>query len=200
MNIFSQLFNFIFKVIMILTKSANYIASLFNLFLPSPSELYIHIIVEYFHICTSQETYLNMSSMQQRAKLISNYNSCQSPLLKQIITLKYVEIIFRGRTWLQQNSLTRFLIGLSSDKIPSILLITLCFVAKCDKLLIVFFLIVAIQRINKLCHTEHRFTADISLKFNLVRNISWEVLVANNFHELILNLEHAKHFSLFYLR
>lgn len=35
---------------MILTKSANYIASLFNLFLPSPSELYIHIIVEYFHI------------------------------------------------------------------------------------------------------------------------------------------------------
>lgn len=172
MNIFSQLFNFIFKVIMILTKSANYIASLFNLFLPSPSELYIHIIVEYFHICTSQETYLNMSSMQQRAKLISNYNSCQSPLLKQIITLKYVEIIFRGRTWLQQNSLTRFLIGLSSDKIPSILLISLCFVAKCDKLLIFFFLIVAIQRINKLCHTEHRFTADISLKFNLVRNIS----------------------------
>lgn len=131
---------------------------------------------------------------------IYNYNSCQSPLLKQIITLKYVQIIFRGRTWLQQNSLTPFLIGLSSDKIPSILLISLCFVAKCDTLLIVFFLIVAIQRINKLCHTEHRFTADISLKFNLVRIISWEVLVANNFHEHILNLEHAKHFSLFYLR
>lgn len=84
--------------------------------------------------------------------------------------------------------------------LPSILLISLCFVAKSDKLLIVFFLIVAIQRINKLCHTEHRFTADISLKFNLVRNISWEVLVANNFHEHILNLEHARYFSLFYLR
>lgn len=79
MNIFSQLFNFIFKVIINLIKSANYIASLFNLFLPSPSELYIHIIVEYFHVQARKHTWI-CHRCRRRAKLISITITRANPL------------------------------------------------------------------------------------------------------------------------